>query len=80
MVVALVGARVLGKGERRMVSSRLVDVSCEVGEGLCQDILCLLRWVGVKHAVGLSSVGERLRTETRESCTRWGTGCIVGGH
>jgi hypothetical protein len=80
MVVASVGARVLRKGERQMVSSRLVDASCELGEGLCQDILCLVRWVGFKHAVGPSGVGECPRTETREGCMRRGTGRIVGGH
>jgi hypothetical protein len=78
-VVASVGARVLMKGERQMVSSRLVDVSCEVGEGLCRDILCLVRRVGVRHAVGPSGVGERPRTETREGRTCRGTGRIVGG-
>jgi hypothetical protein len=55
-----------------MVSSRLVDASCEVGEGLCRDILCLVRWVGVRHAVGPSSVGECPRTETRERRPRAG--------
>jgi hypothetical protein len=79
LVVVSVGARVLRKGERRMVSSRLVDASCEVGEGLCQDILCLVRWVGVRHAVGPSGVGERPRTEMREGRTRQGTGHIAGG-
>jgi hypothetical protein len=49
-----------------MVSPRLVDVSCEVWEGLCRDILCLVQWVGIKHAVGPSGVGERPRTEMRE--------------
>jgi hypothetical protein len=62
-----------------MVSSRLVDVSCEVGERLCQDIFCFVRWVGVRHAVGPSGVGERPRTETREGRTLQGTGRIVGG-
>ena len=78
LVIASVGARVLRKGERRMVSSRLVDASCEVGEGLCRDILCLVRWVGVRHAVGPSGVGERPRTETREHRpgARW-TGRIL---
>jgi hypothetical protein len=66
LVVASAGARVLRKGERWMVSSRLVDASCEVGKGLCWDILCLIRWVGIRHTVGLSGVGERPRTETRE--------------
>jgi hypothetical protein len=66
LVIASVGARVLRKGERGMVSSQLVDASCEVGKGLCRDILCLVRRVGVRHAVGPSSVGERPRTETRE--------------
>jgi len=64
LVIVSVGARVLRKGERRMVSSRLVDASCEVGEGLCRDILCLVRWVGVRHAVGPSgweSVRQRKR-------------------
>jgi hypothetical protein len=42
LVVASVGARVLRKGKRWMVSSRLVNVSCEVGDGLCRDILCLV--------------------------------------
>jgi hypothetical protein len=55
-----------------MVSLRLVDASCEMWERLCRDILCLIRWVGFKHAVGPSGVGERPRTETRE-------GTHVGG-
>jgi hypothetical protein len=76
LAVASVGARVLRKGERRMVSSRLVDVSCEVGKGLCQDILCLVRWVGVRHAVGPSGVGERPGMETREGHMRRGSGRI----
>jgi hypothetical protein len=50
--------------------SRLVDVSFEVGEGLCRDILCLVRWVGVRHAVGLSGVGKRPGMEMREGCPR----------
>jgi hypothetical protein len=70
LVVASVGAQVLMKGERQMVSSRLVDASCEVGEGLCRDILCLVQRVGVRHTVGPSGVGERPRTETREGRTR----------
>jgi hypothetical protein len=45
---------------------RLVNVLCEVGDGLCWDNLCLARWVGVRHAVGLSSARERPGTETRE--------------
>jgi hypothetical protein len=66
LVVALAGARVLRKGERQMVSPQLVDVSYEVGDGLCWDNLCLVRWVGVRHAVGPSGARERPGTETRE--------------
>lgn len=33
LVIVSVGARVLRKGERQMVPSRLVDASCEVGKG-----------------------------------------------
>jgi hypothetical protein len=72
LVVVSVGARVLRKGERQMVSSRLVHVLCDVGERLCRDILCLVRWVGVRHTVGPSGVGERPRMEMREGCTCWG--------
>jgi hypothetical protein len=43
----------------------LVDVLCEVGERLCRDILCLVRWVGVRHAVGPSSARDCLGTERR---------------
>jgi hypothetical protein len=58
---------------------RLVDASCEVGEGLCWDILCLVRWVGVRHAVGPSSVGEHLATDTREGCPCTNRSYLVGG-
>jgi hypothetical protein len=44
---------------------RLVNVSCEVGDGLCQDILCLVRWVSIRHAVGPSSARDRPGTEKR---------------
>jgi hypothetical protein len=53
---------------------RLVDASCEVGDELCQDILCLVRWVGVRHAVGPSSVRDCLGTEKRG-----GRPCATGG-
>jgi hypothetical protein len=71
-VVTSAGPRVLRKEERRVVSPRLVDVSCEVGDGLCWDTLCLVQWVGVRHAVGPSGVGECPGTETREGrpCAR----------
>jgi hypothetical protein len=49
---------------------RLVDMSCEVGDGLCQDILCLVRWVGVRYMVGPSGVIQSLGTEKRGSCPR----------
>jgi hypothetical protein len=49
---------------------RLVDVPCEVGDRLCQDILCLVRWVGVRHAVGPSGARECPGMETREGCPR----------
>jgi hypothetical protein len=44
----------------------LVNASCEVGNGLCQDILCLVRWVGVRHAVGPSGARDRPGTERGE--------------
>jgi hypothetical protein len=53
-----------------MVSPRLVDVSCEVGDGLCRDILYLVRWVGIRHAVGLSSARDRPGTERRRGRSR----------
>jgi hypothetical protein len=37
---------------------RLVDVSCEVGDGQCWDIFCLVQWVGVRHRIGPS--GDKL--------------------
>jgi hypothetical protein len=43
----------------------LVNVSCEVGDGLCRDILCLVRWVSVRHAVGPSGARDCLGTEKR---------------
>jgi hypothetical protein len=46
------------EGERRVVSPRLVDAFCEVGDRPCQDILCLIRWVGIRHAVGPSGARE----------------------
>jgi hypothetical protein len=76
-VVASAGPRVLRKGERQVVSPWLVDVLCEVGDRLCRDILCLVRWVGIRHVVGLSGARECPRTET------WMTGersYPVGGH
>jgi hypothetical protein len=42
-----------------------VDASCEVGDGLCRDILCLVRWVGVRLAVGPSGARDRSETERR---------------
>ncbi|KAJ7803368.1 hypothetical protein B0H14DRAFT_3487414 [Mycena olivaceomarginata] len=75
LVVALAGARVLRKGERRMVSSRLVDASCEVGKGLCRDILCLVRWVGVRHAVVHGHFAKflgRLWVAIQGLCLGWG--------
>jgi hypothetical protein len=44
---------------------RLVDTSCEVGDGQCRDILCLIRWVGVRHGVGPSGTRDCLGTENR---------------
>jgi hypothetical protein len=44
---------------------QLVNVSCEVGDGQCRDILCLVRWVGVRHRVGPSGARDRLETENR---------------
>jgi hypothetical protein len=76
-VIASAGPQVLRKGERQVVSPRLVDASCEVGDGLCRDILCLVRWVGIRHTVGPSGVRERPQTEM------WMTGersYPVGGH
>jgi hypothetical protein len=49
---------------------RLVDASCEVGDGLCRDIVRLIRWVGIRHTVGLSGARDRPGTETREGCPR----------
>jgi hypothetical protein len=49
---------------------RLVDALCEVGDGLCWDNLCLVRWVSVRHAVGLSGGRDRPGTEKREGCPR----------
>jgi hypothetical protein len=62
-----------------MVSPRLVDVSCEVGNGLCQDNLCLVWWDGVRHAVGLSSARDRPGMEKREGrlCATGGTSRIL---
>jgi hypothetical protein len=31
-------------------------------EGLCRDILCLVRWIGVRHAVGPSENGNEGRS------------------
>jgi hypothetical protein len=31
---------------------RLVDALCEVGDGQCRDILCLVQRVGVRHGAG----------------------------
>jgi hypothetical protein len=45
---------------------RLVDALCEVGDGVCEDILCLIRWVGVRHVVGPSSARDCPGTEKRE--------------
>jgi hypothetical protein len=53
---------------------RLVDVSCEVGDGPCWDILCLVRWVSIRHAVGPSGVINRLGTNKRSSMC-----CAAGG-
>jgi hypothetical protein len=53
---------------------RLVDVSCEVGDRQCRDILCLIQWVGVRHGVGPSSVRDRLEMENRGLSTRRTTG------
>jgi hypothetical protein len=72
LVIASVGARVLRKGERQMVSSRLVDASCEVGEGLCRDNLCLVRWVGARHR----PVWESVREQKRGDVVRQGTSRI----
>jgi hypothetical protein len=44
---------------------RLVDGSCEVGDRLCWDILCLVRWFGVGHGVGPSGARHRLEMEKR---------------
>jgi hypothetical protein len=60
-------------GRRRDGLPQLVNVSCEVGDGLCQDILCLVRWVsvrfvrwvGVRHVVGPSSARDRLGMKKR---------------
>jgi hypothetical protein len=43
----------------------LVDASFEVGDRLCRDILCLIRWVGVRYAVGPSSVRDHRGMEKR---------------
>jgi hypothetical protein len=52
----------------------LVNVSCEVGDGLCRDIVCLIRWVGARHAVGPSGAINCLGTDKRSSIHR-----AVGG-
>jgi hypothetical protein len=41
-----------------MVSPQLVNALCEVGDGLCRDILCLVRWVGVRHRPARGIVRE----------------------
>jgi hypothetical protein len=46
----------------------LVNASCEVGNGWCRDIVCLVRWVGVRHAVGPSGARDCLGTEKRGGC------------
>jgi hypothetical protein len=57
---------------------RLVNASCKVGDRLCQDILCLVQWVDVRHVVGPSSATDHLGTERRGRVTPWeGTGCIL---
>jgi hypothetical protein len=48
-----------------MVSPQLVDASCEVGDGLCRDNPSLVRWVGVRHAVGPSGARDRPGMEKR---------------
>jgi hypothetical protein len=63
-----------------MVSLGLVDLSCEVRDGLCQDILCLIQWVGVRHGVGPPGARDRVETEKKGGRPRiapWeGIGCI----
>jgi hypothetical protein len=54
-----------------MVSPQLVDVSCKVEDGLCRDILCLVRWVSVRHAVGPS--GRLLATSVYSVHPDWGS-------
>jgi hypothetical protein len=49
---------------------RLVDTLCEVGDRLCQNILCLVQWVGMRHAVGPSGARDRLGMEKREGRPR----------
>jgi hypothetical protein len=55
---------------------RLVDASCEVGDRLCQDILCLVRWVSARHTVGPSGARDRPGMEERGGHGAW-TGCIL---
>jgi hypothetical protein len=43
----------------------LVDVSCEVRDRLCRDILCLVQWFGVRHGVGPSGARDCPRTENK---------------
>jgi hypothetical protein len=56
----------------RVASSQLVDVSCEVGEGLCRDNLYLVRWVGARHR----PVWESVREQKRGDVVGQGTGRI----
>jgi hypothetical protein len=51
-----------------MVSPRLVDASCEVGDGLCRDILCLIQWVGVRHCLVQGIVQEQKGGEVISYC------------
>jgi hypothetical protein len=59
---------------------RLVDASCEVRDGLCRDVLCLIRWVSVRHGIGPPGGRDHLETEKRGGhlriAPREGISCI----
>ncbi|KAJ7799367.1 hypothetical protein B0H14DRAFT_3787976 [Mycena olivaceomarginata] len=62
--------------------SWLVDTLCEVGEGQCWDILCLIQWVGVKHGLGPSDARDHLEMAIGEGYTKSGreaTTLVDGG-